>query len=188
MRHLMSLLLVTALSACGGAAKFGSREDAVRDASTRIPIEAVKTSPAAREAMRQAGRPVMLVAGRPGYLYWDYVARDDVDQPGYKVPQEGTDVQGCVIVSYDIRPDGRTDGFEIDRSTPPGVFDKAALRAAYATEYEPPAAAVPRQRRALWFLIARSPRPEPSWMNESIEAEHNRRRDAQRAACEGQIL
>jgi TonB family protein len=88
-------------------------------------------------------------------------------------------------VSYDVRPDGKTDGFEIEKSDPAGVFDKAALRAVLATEYEPAAGPRPRQRRSLWFIVARPPRSEFSKVNDIVEEQRNKRREEQRVACEG---
>lgn len=181
-------LMVGALLLAGCAAGpdgLSSRERDMKEEADRIPIEAVRTSDAAREAMRRAGQPVMVVQGAPAIMYRDYQrAVPGANRSSLHVPQEVPDVQGCVIVSYDIRPDGKTDGFEIDSSTPPGVFDRTALRAALATEYEPATAPRPRQRRALWFLIARPPRAELSRVNDMVEADRNRRREAQRAACE----
>lgn len=178
----LSLIGSRLLAGCAaGPGDLTSRERDMKEQVDLIPIEAVRTPQESRDAMRRAGRPVMLVRGTPALLYRDY------PRPArLHVPQEIPDVQGCVVVSYDVWRDGKTDGFEIENSTPPGVFDRAALRAAVATEYEPPAEPLPRQRRALWFLIARPPRTEISRVNELVEADRNRRRDEQRAACEGQ--
>lgn len=182
---LIGSLLLTACAA--GPDGLADRERDMKEQVDLIPIEAVRTSGESREAMRRAGKPVMLVRGTPALLYRDYQRPEGMIRAMIHVPQEVPDVQGCVIVSYDVRPDGKTDGFEIESSTPPGVFDRAALRAALATEYEPPAAPLPRQRRALWFLIARPPRAEISRVNEVVEADRNRSREARRAACEGPV-
>lgn len=182
----LSLIGSLLLAACAaGPGELTSPERDMKEQVDLIPIEAVRTLEASREAMRRAGRPVMLVRGTPALLYRDYQQAEGTIRARLHVPQETPDVQGCVVVSYDVRPDGKTDGFEIESSTPPGVFDRAALRAALATEYEPAAAPPPRQRRALWFLIARPPRTQISRVNELVEADRNRRRDEQRAACEG---
>lgn len=194
-----ALIAAACLTACSGAGTKGERcarecgerqltdtEREVQESIERIPIEAVKTLPATRERLRAAGRPVMTVEGRPGYLYWDLIGPEQLRNPAFRVPQDRPDVQGCVVVSFEIRPDGRTDKFEIVESDPPGVFDKAALRAAYATEYEPAPPAA-RHQRALWFLVARPPRSDISRVNEVVEIERNKRREAQRAACEGKV-
>lgn len=176
------------LTACATAPDgLGDRERDIQQEIDRVPVQAVTTSAETRAAMRRDGRPVMLVRGTPALIYRDFQHAEGAIRQNVHRPQEVPDVQGCVIVSYDVRPDGKTDGFEIERSDPKGVFDKAALRAALATEYEPTQVPPPRQRRALWFLVARPPRTEFSLTNEAVEAERNRKRDEQRAACEGQV-
>ena len=177
------------LAGCAsGPDGLSSRERDMKEDVDRIPIEAVRTSNESREAMRRAGQPVMVVKASPALVYRDFQQmKGEIRRFADTTVQEVPDVQGCVIVSYDVRPDGKTDGFKIDSSTPPGVFDRAALRAALATEYEPAAAAWPRQRRPLWFLIARPPRAELSRVNDMVEADRNRRREEQRAACEASV-
>lgn len=183
---LTGALLVTGCAA--GPDTLSSRERDMKEQVDRIPIELAQVPEEAREAQRRAGRPVMVVQGTPAIMYRDYQRPVEwANRSSVHVPQEVPDMEGCVVVSYDVRPDGKTDGYEIERSTPPGVFDRAALRAALATEYEPASAARPRQRRALWFLIARPPRAELSRVNDMVEADRNRRREAQRAACEASV-
>lgn len=36
-------------------------------------------------------------------------------------------VQGCVTAAFDVRPDGRTDNFQVLDSKPKGVFSRAAV-------------------------------------------------------------
>ena len=169
---------------------FGQRE--LEKAIESMPILQGQTTPEARARQRAAGQRVMLVEGKPGYVYRDF-AKFDVREGGRNAtttdrPQENPDVYGCVTVSFDIRPDGKTDGFEVVKAEPAGLFEKHALRAVYATEYEPLAAgAAPagRQQRSIFFLVARPPRSEISRVNEAVEDSRNKRREEQRAACEG---
>lgn len=177
-----------------------------------IPIQRVPTTPAQREAQRKQGLPVMTVKGQPGYMYRDFLQATMADtfggvsSPTLKIPQENPDVYGCVTVSFEIRPDGKTDGFEVvkSESDPAGMFDEHALRAVFETEYEPAkgdaagaakaaepaaapdaAAAKPkRYERSIWFLVARPPRAAFSKVNEAVENSRNRRREELRVACE----
>jgi TonB family protein len=162
-----------------------------------IPIHRVPTSTAQRKKQQAAGQRVMLVEGRPGYKYRDFLRasvaagpQQSVSTPMLRQPQDNPDVYGCVTVSFEIRPDGKTDAFEIEKSEPAGLFDKQALRAVYQTEYQPLAAgevATARQRheRSIWFLVARPPRSEFSKLNEAVEDSRNRRREELRTECEG---
>jgi len=176
------LLASMLLAACTSTVE---REEDIRQNIDRIKIVAAPTTPQARDAMRRAGQPVMTVKGSPGLVYRDFRhVTGAIRRQAEGTVQEVPDVQGCVVVSYDILPDGKTDGFAIEKSEPAGVFDKAALRAAYATEYEPAAGPRPRQQRAMWFIVARPPRQEFSRFNESVEEQRNRVREQQRAACE----
>jgi TonB family protein len=173
-------------------------EGKLEDLIDSIPVNRVPTTTDSRKKQRSAGQRVMLVEGRPGYLYRDYLqANISGLMPGpvspiLRIPQENPDVPGCVTVTFEIRPDGKTDAFEIVKSEPPGVFDQAALRVLYATEYEPRAAgssetpAAVRHQRSIWFLIARARRAEFSKVNEAVEESRNRRREQLRAACEGE--
>jgi TonB family protein len=185
MTRIHAILGSLLLAACAsGPEPLTSREQDMKEQVDRIPIEAVRIPEAMREAQRRAGQPVMVVQGVPAVMYRDYQrAVPAANRSHLHVPQEVPDVQGCVVVSYDVRPDGKTDGFEIESSTPPTVFDRAALRALLATEYEPSTAPRPRQLRALWFLIARPPRAELSRVNETVEADRNKQREQQRAEC-----
>lgn len=180
------LLAALLLSACTSPERIAERESEIEEQVHRIPITVANTSAEDRAAMRRDGRPVMLVKATPAPLYRDYQQlKGEIRRYADTTIHEVPDVQGCVVVAYDVRPDGKTDGFEIEKSDPAGVFDKAALRAALATEYEPAAAPGARQRRALWFLVARPPRAAFSKLNDVVEEERNKRREEQRAACEG---
>lgn len=50
-------------------------------------------------------------------------------QPNYPRRAALAGVQGCVTVSFDVMPDGRTDNYEVLDSKPQGVFVKEALLA-----------------------------------------------------------
>lgn len=174
------------LAACvSESERIAEREAEIKEDIDRIAILAESTSLESRAAARREGAPVMLVKGAPALLYRDYQRTEGAIRQRVHKVQEVPDVQGCVVVSYDVRPDGKTDGFKVESSDPAGVFDQAALRAVLITEYEPMATPPPRQRRAIWFIVARPPRSEFSKLNETIEAERNKRREEQRAACEG---
>lgn len=177
------LLAAVLLAACTSTAQ---REHDLKQDIDRVKIVTAPTSPEARAAMRRAGQPVMTVKASPALMYRDFQQlQGAIVRRADTTVQEVPDVQGCVVVSYDVLPDGKTDGFEVVKSEPAGVFDKAALRAAYATEYEPAAGPRPRQQRAIWFIIARPPRQEFSKLNDTVEEQRNRVREQQRAACEG---
>lgn len=180
-----------------------------------IPIQRVPTTPAQREEQRKKGLPVMTIKGQPGYMYRDILQAHVADtygplvaSPTLSIPQENPDVYGCVTISFEIRPDGKTDAFEVvkSESDPAGMFDEYALRAVFETEYEPrkapaakaaadaaaPQAAAPppsaakRYERSIWFLVARPPRAAFSKVNEAVENSRNRRREELRQACEEQ--
>lgn len=50
-------------------------------------------------------------------------------QPEYPRRAALAGVQGCVTAAYDVRPDGRTDNFQVLDSKPNGVFSRAAVLA-----------------------------------------------------------
>lgn len=205
MMKLSTLILAVALAGNHAAAA----EDKDKDKSVaegkldelieNIPVNRVPTTPEFRKKQRSAGQRVMLFEGKPGYMYRDYLQANISGllpgpvSPILRIPQENPDVPGCVTVSFEIRPDGKTDAFEIVKSEPAGKFDRAALRVMYATEYEPAPAAGPtdtvtavRQQRSIWFLVARSQRADFSKVNQAVEESRNRRREQLRAACEGE--
>lgn len=139
----------------------------------RAEVNPRRLTPAEREALRARGGPVPLSEGVPWY------PRHDLKE----------DVYGCVVVSFEIRHDGRTDGYEVVSANPPGVFDKMALRMMLVTRFEATgraaAGAEPqRHRRGVFVLL---PRPAPatySPANKRAEAERNVKRGELRAACE----
>ena len=201
----MMVLLVALLASASAAAQSGSTVTGTQDDRSvaeleldkviaSIPIHRVPTTPEIRRKQQSKGERVLLVEGRPGYLYRDFLQAsvrsgpaNMAQSPILRTPQENPDVYGCVTVSFEIRPDGKTDGFEVVKSEPAGVFDKQALRAVFSTEYEPVAegSARPRHERSIWFLVARPPRSEFSKANKAIEDSRNRRREELREACEG---
>ena len=195
-----AMLMLAALAIPGlAAAETKSIEDLVES----IPIHAVPTTPEMRQQQRAAGARVLLVEGRPSPIYRDFLTAtlpisgmSPYSAPILNMPQENPDVQGCVTVSFQVRADGKTDQFEVLKSEPKGLFDKQALRAVHSTEYESAteaglteaataAAVAVRHQRSIWFLVARPPRAEFSKVNEVVERSRNRRREEQRAACEG---
>lgn len=191
-------MLLVVLIALPGSAAAEATSETLEKLIEATPIYRVPTTPTMRDQQRAAGARVMLVEGRPGYVYRDFlhatvpisgVGVGAASRPIIHQPQENPDVHGCVTVSFQIRPDGKTDAFEIVKSEPKGLFDKPALRAVFATEYETAAdaaaAADVRHERSIWFLVARPQRSEFSKVNEVVEESRNRRREEQRMACEG---
>lgn len=106
--------------------------------------------------------------------------------PRYQIDD---DVYGCVVVSFDILPNGKTDQFEVVRADPPGIFDDVAMRLMLMAEYQKRApgagtAKPPRQQRSVFVLMPRSLRTEYTTMNQRDEDELDKVRAALRAACE----
>ena len=132
-----------------------------------------KTTPEQQAQMRASGRPVEMLRGEPKF------AESKLDQ----------DVYGCVVVSFEILHDGKTDEFEVVKASRPGMFDMLAMRAVMATEFEPPQAASgprPRHRKAILVLIPQPPPKQHSLLNERILSEREAKRDALRTQCEAQ--
>lgn len=50
-------------------------------------------------------------------------------QPEYPKRVVLAGLQGCVTTAFDVRPDGRTDNFQVLDSKPKGVFSRAAVMA-----------------------------------------------------------
>jgi TonB family protein len=126
-----------------------------------------------QDAQRASGGPVVL---KEGVLQF----------PRYRIDE---DVYGCVVVSFEILPDGKTDQFEVVRADPPGIFDEAAMRLMLVTEFEKPApvaagAARPRHPRSVFVLMPQSLRTEYTSMNQRDEDERDKARAGLRAACE----
>jgi TonB family protein len=190
-----AMLMVAALAVPASA---GAESSTLEQLIESIPIHAVPSTPEMRKRQRDAGERVLLVEGRPSPIYRDFLTAmlpisgmSPVSAPVLHMPQENPDVNGCVTISFQIRADGKTDAFEVMKSEPKGLFDKQALRAVHATEYETAAeagltdaAAEVRHERSIWFLVARPPRAEFSKVNEVVERSRNRKREEQRAACE----
>lgn len=49
--------------------------------------------------------------------------------PDYPRRAAANRIQGCVVIAFDVRPDGLTDNFEVIDSEPQGIFVKEALLA-----------------------------------------------------------
>ena len=132
-------------------------------------INAVKTTTDARAAMKEQGKPVMLYQGTPVY----------------PKEQARREVQGCVAVDFDIRPDGKTDDFEVVKSHPAGVFDDLAVRAIYATEFEPfdPSLGAKRHRQIFEFFIGQPLVREHSKLNPLTDAKRAKEQAELRKAC-----
>lgn len=59
-------------------------------------------------------------------------------EPEYPLAAANSGVQGCVVVSFIVLPDGRADQYQILDSVPKGLFDKAALKALNGWIFEQP--------------------------------------------------
>lgn len=62
-----------------------------------------------------------------------------ISTPGPEYPRGLIRIRqaGWVIVQFDVLPDGLTTNFKVVASSPPGVFDAAALDAVYKWKYQP---------------------------------------------------
>jgi TonB family protein len=141
----------------------------------RASVKAQRAKLHEQDAQRAKGVPTVLMVGQPAY-------------PRHALEQ---DVHGCVIVSFDILPDGKTDQFEVVKADPPGVFDTLAMRMMLVTTFEKPAkgssgAAPMRHRKAVFVLLPQAPPKEYSRVAELKLAEIDKRRAELRAACESQ--
>ena len=193
MKSGIAVLLAAGLVAAPAGAAYeatelseGEREYLAKLAKS-LPIETVKVSPEAQQRLRQEGKPVLRLLARPKVFYRDMVDAGDARESFWSSRSQGKnesrrDFDGCVIVSFDVLADGKTDQFEIESSSPKGAFDAAALRAAFATEYEP--GTTGRQRKAYWFLIAAPQTKRASSLNEINENNRNRKREEMRKSCE----
>jgi TonB family protein len=137
----------------------------------RASVVAQKLPPRDVDAQRARGGPVALTRGVPQY------PRYDLDEDAY----------GCVRVSFDILPNGKTDGFEVVQADPPGVFDTLAMGVVMATDFEkaPSGTGTRRHEKSVFVLV---PRPVPavySRLNQRNQDERDARRAVLRAACEG---
>ena len=59
-------------------------------------------------------------------------------QPRYPRPLAEAGMQGCVLVSFVIKPDGRADQYVILDSVPKGLFDQATLAALNEWRFKQP--------------------------------------------------
>lgn len=57
-------------------------------------------------------------------------------QPEYPKRAALAGLQGCVTTAFDVRPDGRTDNFQVLDSKPQGVFSRAAVKALRDWRYQ----------------------------------------------------
>lgn len=141
----------------------------------RAGVSAVKTKADWQDARRMRGAPVALMRGVPLY-------------PRYQLEE---DVHGCVLVSFEILPDGKTDQFEVVSAEPAGVFDTLAVRMMLHTTFERPApqatpGSPPRHQMAVFVLLPRPPPTSFSRINQFNETERDKKRAELRAACEAQ--
>jgi TonB family protein len=174
------LLLLAATTTATAAAAPPASDPATWTPQQRATIEKVlkrasivgqRLPPRDVDAQRARGGPVALTRGVAQY-------------PRYDLEE---DVYGCVQVSFDILPNGKTDGFEVVRADPPGVFDTLAMGVVMATDFEkaPSGTGIRRHQKSVFVLV---PRPVPalySRLNQRNQDERDARRAVLRAACEG---
>lgn len=144
-----------------------SERETVERVLNATTVEKVPTDVEYREHLRSHGFPVMTYAGRVVY------PREQVRK----------NVQGCVLVEFMIRADGKTDEFEILKSEPEGVFDKLALQVIYATEFEPIETAK-RHRYPVTFFLGRPLLRQHSLLNGLEDAKREKRRAELVRKCE----
>lgn len=77
--------------------------------------------------------------------------------PKYPPAAERDGIEGAVVVEFSLTPEGRTRDIAVIESTPPGVFDEAAVEAVSSWRFEPISAAdaarLPRSSVRLAFRI-----------------------------------
>jgi len=75
--------------------------------------------------------PVAAVQADSGFIP---LSRQPPQYP-YKAARRG--IEGWVRVAFDVTATGSVDSVEVIESDPPGVFDKAAIRAVYSWRFKP---------------------------------------------------
>ena len=53
----------------------------------------------------------------------------EVEPPAYPRAAERREIEGHVVVRYNVTPEGVVDGVEVVESAPSGIFDRAVMRA-----------------------------------------------------------
>jgi TonB family protein len=57
--------------------------------------------------------------------------------PAYPMQARHRWEEGCVVLQFTVRPDGKTDDFTVLESKPIGVFEKAVIGAVFKWRYDP---------------------------------------------------
>ena len=96
------------------------------------PLSAAERAPPAKPADRLD--PIVVIGYPPP------VPRVRMSPP-YPMAAKRRWEEGCVVLQFTVRPDGKTDDFAILESKPPGLFEKSVIGAVYHWEYAPSAAA-----------------------------------------------
>jgi TonB family protein len=60
-------------------------------------------------------------------------------KPRYPKVLQEAGMQGCVLVSFVIRDDGRAEQYKVEDSVPAGMFDQSAIASLTEWRFEPPA-------------------------------------------------
>lgn len=57
--------------------------------------------------------------------------------PHYPMEAKRRWQEGCVVLQFTVRPDGKTDDFAVLESRPLGMFEKSVIGAVYQWQYDP---------------------------------------------------
>lgn len=81
--------------------------------------------------------------------------------PKYPAGASAEGLPGCVLVSFDLSPEGRPRNFRIEDSIPAGIFDQVAVNALHLWQYAaPPPACEGRYFQAFDFSVAKGGEPQ----------------------------
>ncbi len=67
--------------------------------------------------------------GAPAFAATDERELVESEAPSYPRAAERREIEGHVVVRYNVTPDGAIDGVEVVESAPNGIFDRAVMRA-----------------------------------------------------------
>ncbi len=75
------------------------------------------------------------LAGAPAYAANDRELVES-EAPSYPRAAERREIEGHVVVRYNVTADGAIDGVEVVEATPAGVFERSVMRALEGWRYE----------------------------------------------------
>jgi protein TonB len=59
----------------------------------------------------------------------------EVEAPAYPRSAERREIEGHVVVRYNVTPDGTVDGVEVVEAAPAGIFERSVMRALESWRY-----------------------------------------------------